>query len=156
MEPQTQDRIITLRPGRPTKYTKETPRRVMKYIKMCQEKKDFITIEQLASQLGVGTRTLYAWEKEHSEFQHTLDMLRDAQRDQLIRGGIQNKLHPGVSIFLLKASHGMQDRQPLVHATQNNNFNVSPELMAEAIKLTKEKYPDFMGTPDVAGEEEEN
>ena len=127
----------------------------MKYIKMCQEKKDFITIEQLASQLGVGTRTLYAWEKEHSEFQHTLDMLRDAQRDQLIRGGIQNKLNAGVSIFLLKASHGMQDRQPLVHATQNNNFNVSPELMAEAIKLTKEKYPDFMGTPDVTGEEEE-
>lgn len=157
MEEQVQDRTITLRPGRPTKYTKETPRRVMKYIKMCQEKKDFITIEQLASQLGVGTRTLYAWEKEHSEFQHTLDMLRDAQRDQLIRGGIQNKLNAGVSIFLLKASHGMQDRQPLVHATQNNNFNVSPELMADAIKIIREKDPAFMTEDTVTtGQEEEN
>lgn len=154
METQAEDRTITLRPGRPTKYTRETPRRVMKYIKKCQEKSDFITIEHLASELGVGTRTLYAWEKEYSEFQHTMDMLRDAQRDQLIRGGIQNKYNARFASFLLKANHGMQDRQPPINATQNNTFNISPELLADAIKLTREKDSHFM-TETTATEEED-
>lgn len=155
MDTQAKDRTITLRPGRPTKYTKETARRVMKYIKKCQEKNDFITIEHLASVLGVGTRTLYAWENEHSEFQHTMDMLRDAQRDQLLRGGITNKYNARFASFLLKANHGMQDRVQPVNATQNNYLNISPELMAEAVKLTKEKYPDFLKTSEETDEEEE-
>jgi hypothetical protein len=160
MEEQTNsipERTITLRPGRPTKYTKETPRRVMKYIKNCQETKDFPTIEHLASVLGVGTRTLYLWEKEYSEFMHTLDMLRDAQRDLLIRGGISNKYNARFAAFLLKANHGMQDKQPLVHATQNNTFaGVTPELMADAIKLVKEKDPNFLTENPVSVEGEDD
>jgi hypothetical protein len=139
---------ISLRRGRPTKYTKETPKRVIVYIKKCQQSDEFPTIEHLASELGVGTRTLYAWETEHLEFQHTLGMLRDAQRHLLISGGLTNKYNSRFASFLLKAAHGMQDRQPLVHATQNNNFNISPELMADAIKLIREKDPTFMETED--------
>ncbi len=50
---------ISLKRGRPTKYTKETPRRVLNYIKRCQEIGEFPTIEHLASELGVsdGDRT---------------------------------------------------------------------------------------------------
>lgn len=136
---------LSLKRGRPTKYTKETPRRVLNYIKKCSQNNDFPTIEHLASELGIGTRTLYAWEKEYFEFQHTMDMLRDAQRDLLIRGGLTNKYNSRFASFLLKANHGMQDKQPLVHATQNNTFaGVTPELMADAIKLIREKDPDFM------------
>lgn len=142
------DKIISLKRGRPTKYTKETPRRVIAYIKMCQEKNEFLTIEGLASELGVGTRSLYGWEKEHTDFLRTMDMLRDAQRDQLIRGGITNKYNARFAAFLLKANHGMQDKQPPINATQNNYLSISPELMADAIKLTKEKYPDFLKSSD--------
>lgn len=140
---------ISLKRGRPTKYTKETPRRVMHYIKGCQKSGNFPTIEHLASELGLGTRTLYAWEKEYAEFQQTMDMLRDAQRHLLISGGLTNKYNSRFASFLLKANHGMQDRQPLVHATQNNNFGVSPELMADAIKLIREKDPAFMQNDEV-------
>ena len=70
--------------GRPTKYSKETSRRVMHYTKMCTEKGDFPTIEHLASYLGVSTRSLYEWEKEYSEFMQTMDSLRDAQRHLLL------------------------------------------------------------------------
>lgn len=153
MEEQKVEKTISLKRGRPTKYTNETARRVIGYIKKCTQDNDFPTIEHLASVLGVGTRTLYAWEQMHSEFQHTMDMLRDAQRDLLIRGGLTNKFNSRFASFLLKANHGMQDKQPLVHATQNNNFNVSPELMAEAIKLTRDKYPDFMKETSFEGEE---
>ncbi|MFS8159132.1 MAG: terminase small subunit [Candidatus Roizmanbacteria bacterium] len=129
--------IISLKRGRPTKYTKETPRRVMHYIKKCQKNSGFPTIEHLASELGLGTRTLYAWETEYSEFKHTMEILRDAQRHLLIFGGLTNKYNSRFASFLLKANHGMSDAKPLVHATQNNTFNVSPELLAEAIEITK-------------------
>ncbi len=141
---QHQEKTIPSRRGRPTKYTKETPRRVMHYIKKCQENNGFPTIERLAAELAIGTRTLYTWEAEYSDFRHTLEILRDVQRDQLIRGGLSNKYNARFAAFLLKANHGMQDKQPVVNATQNNTFNVSPELMADAIALVKEKDPSFM------------
>ena len=152
MEEQKTEKTISLRRGRPTKYTKETPRRVVHYIKNCDKNSDFPTIEHLASVLGVGTRTIYLWEKEHSDFMHTLGMLRDAQRDLLVRGGLTNKYNARFASFLLKANHGMQDKAPAVHATQNNTFNVPAEIMADAIKLIREKDPDFM-TEDSSGEE---
>ena len=62
-------KYLSLKRGRPTKYTKETPRHVMHYTKKCLENSDFPTIEHLASELGIGTRTIYAWENEQSEFQ---------------------------------------------------------------------------------------
>ncbi len=139
-----EEKTISLKRGRPTKYTKETSRRVLHYIKKCQKEEDFPTIEHLASELGVGTRTLYAWEEAYPEFQHTMDMLRDSQKHLLISGGLSNKYNARFASFLLKANHGMQDKQPLVHATQNNNFNVAPEIMADAIKLIREREPDFM------------
>lgn len=144
-----EEKTLLLRRGRPTKYTKETARRVIGYIKKCQKTGNFPTIEHLASELGLGTRTLYAWEKEYPAFQQTMDMLRDAQRHLLISGGLTNKYNSRFASFLLKANHGMQDRQPLVHATQNNNFGVSPELMADAIRLIREKDPGFMQSEEV-------
>ena len=135
-----EERIFSLKRGRPTKYTKETPKRVISYIKKCQEKEEFPTIEHLASHLGIGTRTLYAWEEAYSEFQQTMDMLRDAQRHLLISGGLTNKYNARFASFLLKANHGMSDAKPLVNATQNNIFNgISPELLAEAMRITEEK-----------------
>lgn len=91
--------IIPLKRGRPTKYTKETPKRVMHYIKKCQQCYDFPTIEHLSSELGVGTRTLYSWETEYPEFQQTMDMLRDAQRHLLISGGLTNKYNSRIATF---------------------------------------------------------
>ncbi len=149
-----EDRTLSLRRGRPTKYTKETARRVISYIKKCNQKHDIPTIEQLSLELGVGTRTLYAWEEAHSDFQQTMDMLRATQRDLLVRGGLTNKYNARFASFLLKANHGMQDKQPLVNATQNNTYNVSPELMADAIKMVREKDPDFLSGHPIAEEGE--
>lgn len=135
-----EQKTISLKRGRPTKYTKETPKRVISYIKTCHENEEFPTIEHLASHLGIGTRTLYAWEEAYSEFQQTMDMLRDAQRHLLISGGLTNKYNARFASFLLKANHGMSDAKPLVNATQNNIFNgISPELLAEAMKITEER-----------------
>lgn len=134
-----ENRIFYLKRGRPTKYTKETPKRVINYTKKCLANDEFPTIEHLASYLGVGTRILYEWEKEYSDFLQTMDMLRDAQRHLLISGGLSNKYNARFAAFLLKASHGLTDATPLVKATQNNTFNVSPDLLADALKIIEEK-----------------
>lgn len=41
---------ISLKRGRPTKYTKETPKRVMHYIKKCQQSDDF---PEIPIQIGI-------------------------------------------------------------------------------------------------------
>lgn len=132
--------IVSVKKGRPTKYTQETPKRVMHYTNKCLQNNEFPTIEHLSYQLGVGVRTLYAWEQAYSEFQQTMEMLRDAQKHLLISGGLTNKYNSRFASFLLKANHGMAETKPMVNATQNNFFaGVSPELMADALELMREK-----------------
>jgi len=76
--------IVSAKRGRPTKYTKETPKRVMHYTNKCLQSSEFPTIEQLSFQLGVGTRTLYAWEEAYSEFQQTMDGLSGLSSHQTV------------------------------------------------------------------------
>lgn len=125
--------------GRPSKYSSRMPRHVMVYTNKCLEKDEFPTIEGLAINLGVGTRTIYDWEKLHEDFLQTTERLRDAQRRLLISNGLNNKYNSRFAEFLLKAIHGVSDSKAVLKATQNNYLNISPELLADALKLTKEK-----------------
>lgn len=125
--------------GRPTKYTNQILENVIEYTNNCVKLGTFLTVEGLASTLGVGTRTLYDWEKIHPDFSHALDILRDSQRQLLITNGLTGDYSSRFAIFLLKASHGMTEKEPLVNATQTNNLNISPELLADALKIMEDK-----------------
>lgn len=126
--------------GRPTKYSSKTSKYVMDYIKKCAEKEEFPTIEGLASYLKVGTRTIYDWKAKYPDFSQTIEKLMDAQRELLITNGLIGKYNTRFSMFLLKANHGMREKDPLVDATQNNNFNgISPDLMADALTILRSR-----------------
>lgn len=126
--------------GRPTKYSAKTPKHVRDYTIMCVENGEFPTIEGLASYLRVGTRTIYDWKAEHEDFSQTIGKLMDAQRELLITNGLVGKYNTRFSMFLLKANHGMREKDPMIGATQNNNFNgVSAELMADALELMRSR-----------------
>lgn len=131
--------ISIVKRGRPTKYSASLPDRVKKYTNKTLKDGDFPTIEGLALELGVSTRTLYGWETEYPEFLQTMDSLRDAQRDMLQVGGLTGKYNARMAIFLLKASHGLSDATPLLHATQNNYLNISPDVLADALRLMENK-----------------
>lgn len=127
-----------VRIGRPTKYSSRLPKCVNTYIKDCLKNDDFPTIEGLAMNLGVVSKTIYTWEKEHEDFLHTTQALRDTQRDLLIKNSLNGKYSTSFAIFLLKSMHGFSDSKPLYEAVQNNYMNISPEVMADALKLMHE------------------
>lgn len=127
-----------LKIGRPSKYSPSMPKNVINYINFCLKSDKFPTIEGLAIKLGVGTRTLYDWEGEYMDFSQTMEAVRTTQRSLLIQNGLTGKYSTSFAAFLLKALHGFSDGK-VVEATQNNYMNVSPELMADALRLMKEK-----------------
>lgn len=121
--------------GRPTRYIIEFPARVMEYINNCLKDSKFPTIEGLAQYLGIAARTIYDWEKLHNEFLQTIETLRDTQKQLLITNGLTGGYNARFAMFLLKANHGMSEKESLVDATQNNYMNISPDLLADALKL---------------------
>lgn len=121
--------------GRPTKYSASVPKSLRKYTSECLQKGDFPTIEGFSAYLGVGTRTLYDWQLEYPDFSQTMDELRDTQKHHLISKGLTGGYNTRFAMFLLKANHGMMEKDPLISATQNSFMNVSPDLLADALEL---------------------
>jgi hypothetical protein len=132
------NKALTIKFGRPTKYSIKIPARALSYTNSCLKKGIFPSIEGLAINLGVVTRTIYGWEKEYEDFLHTTELLKDIQRDLLIKNGLNGKYSTSFAMFLLKALHGFSDAKPLFEATQNNYMNISPELLAKALKVMRE------------------
>jgi len=131
--------ISKSRKGRPTKYNSEKKTRARAYIKKCLKDDNFLTIEELSRKLGVGTRTLYNWEAEYDDFLQTMNTLRDAQREMLINKALEGSYNTRFAMFLLKANHGMREKEPLVDNSQNNFSNISPELLADALTLMRSR-----------------
>jgi len=125
--------------GRPTKYSAKIPKRLQIYTTKCLENAEFPTIEGFATHLGVGTRTLYDWQAEYSDFSQTMDELRDTQKHLLISKGLTGGYNTRFAMFLLKANHGMTEKDPLISATQNSFMGISPDLLADALELMESK-----------------
>lgn len=122
--------------GRPTKYNNKIPARVADYTKVCLKEGTFPTIEGFAAKLKLGTRTLYDWETYRPEFSHAMDKLRDTQRELLISNGLNGGYNTRFTMFLLRANHGMREKETIVEASQNNIMNgVNAELLADALKV---------------------
>lgn len=128
--------------GRPTRYTSQTKVYVNDYTTKSMNDGVFPTIEGLAQYLGVGTRTIYDWETQHGDFSQTIEHLRDIQKQLLITNGLTGSYNTRFAMFLLKANHGMSEKEPLVATTQNNTLNISPELLADALQLMKQEEGD--------------
>ena len=125
--------------GRPSKYSAKTPKKVRDYIMMCLEKEKFPTIEGLAAYLSVGTRTLHDWQTKYDEFPPAIEILKDTQRELLINNGLTGGYNTRFAMFLLKANHGMTEKDPLITATQNSFNGISPELIADAVELMRSR-----------------
>lgn len=86
---------------------------------------------------GISRSRLYELSAQWTEVADILEYISMMQEELAIRGGMTNKTNPIFSMFLLKSKHAYLDQpQNLV---QNNTFNVSPELLSDALKLMQDK-----------------
>lgn len=112
------------------------------YIKRLQSG-SFPTVTDCAIHAKISEKTLIMYElstPENSEVRQALELIRDMQKSALIHGGLEGKYDSKITSLLLMVNHNMKPEAPSL--TQNNTFNVSPEILAEAITLTRAKKPD--------------
>ena len=95
------------------------------------------SIVGLCLDIGISRSRMYELAEKWQEVADILEYVRMLQEDKALQGGMTNRLNPIFSMFLLKGKHGYQDQAPQLN--QTNNFNVSPELLADAVKLMRSK-----------------
>lgn len=81
---------------------------------------------------GIGADKLLDLRATNAELNEALSKVEDAQELYLLKRGDQTK-NPTFQIFLLKTKHKYNDANP--NLTQNNYLNVSPDILATALKL---------------------
>ena len=74
---------------------------------------------------------------ENSEIRQLLAHIRDLSKQNLIENGLTGKFNSNLTTRLLEANHGLA-AQPQ-NLSQTNIYNVSPDILADAIKLSKKK-----------------
>lgn len=94
------------------------------------------SIVGLCLHIGISRSRLYELADQWHEVADILEYIRMMQEETTLQGGITNRLNPVFSMFLLKGKHGYQDQAPTLN--QTNNFNISPDLLADALKLMRE------------------
>lgn len=122
-----------------TKDRTELHAKINEYIESLKEN-DFPSITKASLFAGVSEKMLLSYEArtaENSNIRVLLDHIRDLQKEYLTVNGLQNKTNSNLTILLLKANHDLKDSP--TQLTQNNNFNLTPEILAEALELARNK-----------------
>jgi len=112
--------------ARPTKYDKKLQEKADKYIENCRKKEQLATIEDLSVYLDINPDTAHEWKKIHDAFSETCKRIKGLQKSYLMKKGLSGDWVASMAIFLLKANHGLVDRQ-VVH-----NID-TPESRAEEL-----------------------
>ena len=98
--------------GHPTKYNEEMLAKAKDYVKRGMVKENgFASIEELSLILGVNDDTIVEWTKKHEEFSATIKRLKVLQKQRLMSLGLDSTYNTAMSIFLLKANHGMMETE---------------------------------------------
>lgn len=98
--------------GRPSLFREDMTETVLAYFATCKAKNVMPYLEDVAMELGIDIDTLETWEKQEvadipDEFVGAIKKVRLLQRKNLMVGGLSETFNTGMSIFLLKANHGL-------------------------------------------------
>jgi len=98
------------------------------------------TLTGLALSMGIHIDKLTHYRTKYPELEKYIKLVETLQQEYALTRGITNQANPIFSIFLLKTRHGYNDQPQQL--TQNNTFNISPDLLSEALKIMhKDKKP---------------
>ena len=124
-----------------TKDRTETLEKLRGYISLLNDPKEKTLIPSIVSAslyAGISKKALLAWElttAENSEVREILDFIRDIEEKYLRENGLLGLTDSKLTGLLLKADHGLIEKPQQL--TQNNYLNISPDLLAEAIELSR-------------------
>lgn len=104
--------------GRPTKYDPKMIRLIQDFLN--DSKYVIHTRNGFAKYIGVNEDTLVEWEKVYPAFSAAIKAIMENQQDELITRGLSGKYNPTMSIFLLKANHGMIETEKRILAGDKN------------------------------------
>jgi hypothetical protein len=94
------------------------------------------TISGLALHLHINRQYLYEKAQEIPELSDIMEEVKLRQEEYALTRGISNQANPVFAMFLLKSKHDYRDNPQQL--TQNNYMNISPDVLADAMKLMKE------------------
>lgn len=99
--------------GRPTKYSAEKVKILIKYTEECFLSNKLPTVQGYSHLIDVNTDTVVEWCKKHKGFSVAIKKMKDLQCEMLQQSVYSNKGNVVGGIFLLKNNHGFKDRQDL-------------------------------------------
>lgn len=100
----------------------------------------FPSLTSAALHAGISEKNLNMIEfrsDENSKIRGLLEHIRDLQKQFILDKGIIGKTDSRYGVLFLKALHGLREEPNSL--TQNNTFNISPEILADAIAINKAK-----------------
>ncbi|KKK83011.1 hypothetical protein LCGC14_2797640 [marine sediment metagenome] len=86
---------------------------------------------------GISRSRLYDLAELTPEVADIIEYIDMMQEEIALQGGITNRLNPIFSMFLLKSKQGYKDSPQVLN--QTNQFNITPELLQDALKLMHSK-----------------
>lgn len=114
--------------GAPSKLTDEAKAKVESYLAggYAEDGKVVPTIEGLAIYLGVVKRTLYYWAEKNKDFLHTLDAIKQMQKDLLINKGLSGDFNATIAKLML-SNHGIQETS--VNDLKSSDGSMKPTIV---------------------------
>ncbi len=109
--------------GRPTKYSKDFPQKVEKYIQEKLEKDKLPTIEELSYRLGVNDDSVNEYSKKYPKFETCINGLKQVQSHMLQEKALLGEWKNTMAIFILKNNHKWTNKSDLkIHTTTANDL----------------------------------
>jgi len=89
---------------------------------------------------GISRTRLWELSQQWDEVANIIEYIGMLQEELALSGGLTGRTNSVFSMFLLKSKHNYQDTQQQL--TQNNTFNISPDLLADALAIMKKSATD--------------
>ena len=122
-----------------TKHTKtDLLKTATEYISYLQDnEKQLPTLSGYCLRAGIHPTNLRDYTIKFPEVCQLVETIALMQEQYCLTRGITNRANPIFSMFLLKSKHEFKDQPQKLE--QNNTFNISPDLLADALDLMKSK-----------------
>ncbi len=104
--------------------------------RLASNPKELPTLTGFCLEANISRSHLSELAHKYSEVMDIVEKLEQMQEQYCLTNGITNKANPIFSMFILKSKHNFKDQPQKLE--QNNYLNVSPELLADALKLMKD------------------